>query len=67
MSRLTGDDAPRALNTLAREQMKLRLLADVRTDMTVCEIEGWGDQYKVTNGDVTVWLPGDHYLPVRAA
>ena len=41
MSRLTGDDAPRALNTLAREQMKLRLLADVRTDMTVCEIEGW--------------------------
>lgn len=30
-----------ALNRLAREQMKLKLLADIRIDMTVCEIEGW--------------------------
>lgn len=28
------------LNRLAREQMKLRLLADIRTDLAVCEIEG---------------------------
>lgn len=41
MIRLTGDDAPQALNRLAREQMKLRLLADIRTDLVVCEIEGW--------------------------
>ena len=30
-----------SLNRLAREQMKLRLLQDIRTDMMVCEIEGW--------------------------
>ena len=29
------------LTRLAREQFKLKLLADIRTDMTVCEIEGW--------------------------
>lgn len=28
------------LNRLAREQMKLRLLADIRTDLVVCELEG---------------------------
>lgn len=29
------------LNRLAREQMKLRLMQDIRTDLIVCEIEGW--------------------------
>lgn len=29
------------LNRLAREQMKLRLMQDIRTDLVVCEIEGW--------------------------
>ncbi len=29
------------LNRLAREQMKLKLLQDIRTDLIVCEIEGW--------------------------
>ena len=29
-----------ALNRLAREQMKTRLLADVAVDLTVCELEG---------------------------
>ncbi len=29
-----------ALNTLAREQMKLKLLCDIRIDLTVCELEG---------------------------
>lgn len=31
----------KALNRLAREQIKLRLLADIRFDLAVCEIEGW--------------------------
>jgi hypothetical protein len=38
---LTGDGAPEALNRLAREQMKVKLLADINVDLTVCEIEGW--------------------------
>ena len=29
------------LNRLAREQMKLKLLADIRMDLIICEIEGW--------------------------
>lgn len=41
MTRLTGDGAPRALNTLAREQAKHRLLVDIRTDLAACQIEGW--------------------------
>lgn len=31
-----------AFNRLAREKMKLRLLADIRMDLMVCELEGWG-------------------------
>jgi len=37
-------DAPatrRVFNRLAREKMKLRLLADIRMDLMVCELEGW--------------------------
>lgn len=37
-------DAPatrRAFNRLAREKMKLRLLADIRMDLMVCELEGY--------------------------
>lgn len=30
-----------AFNRRAREKMKLRLLADIRMDLMVCEIEGW--------------------------
>ena len=30
-----------SLNRLAREQMKLKLLEDIRMDLIVCEIEGW--------------------------
>ena len=29
-----------ALNTLAREQMKLRLMYDIRMDISVCQLEG---------------------------
>ena len=41
---LTGEGASRALNQLAREQMKLKLLADIRVDLVVCEIEGWNQR-----------------------
>ena len=30
-----------SLNRLAREQMKLKLMQDIRTDLMICEIEGW--------------------------
>jgi len=29
------------LNDLAREEMKLRLLQDIRFDLEVCRLEGW--------------------------
>lgn len=38
---LTGDGASYALNRLAREQIKTKLLADIRTDLMICELEGW--------------------------
>lgn len=31
----------RAVNELARERFKQRLLADILTDLMICEIEGW--------------------------
>lgn len=34
-------DTRRQLNTLAREQLKFKLLADIRIDLQICEIEGW--------------------------
>lgn len=33
-------DTALTLNRLGREQMKLRLLADIVVDLTVCELEG---------------------------
>lgn len=30
-----------AINRLAREQMKLKLLQDIRVDLMICEIEGY--------------------------
>lgn len=33
-------ECAKPLNRLAREQMKHRLLCDIRTDLVVCEIEG---------------------------
>lgn len=32
---------PKSVNRLARERMKLRLLADIRVDLEICAIEGW--------------------------
>lgn len=34
-------ECARALNTLAREQLKHRLLADIRIDIQICQLEGW--------------------------
>ena len=33
------DDVGIALNRLAREQMKLKLMNDIRTDIEVCKLE----------------------------
>ena len=33
-------DVGQALNKLAREQMKLRLMQDIRVDIEVCKLEG---------------------------
>lgn len=38
---MDNDGIGLALNTLAREQMIHRLLADIRVDLEVCRIEGW--------------------------
>lgn len=32
----------RTVNELARERFKLRLLNDIRCDLMICELEGWG-------------------------
>ena len=32
---------PKALQDLARHQMILRLLQDIKADLVVCELEGW--------------------------
>lgn len=32
---------PKLFNDLARKRFELRLLADIRFDLSVCEIEGW--------------------------
>lgn len=34
-------ECARALNTLAREQLKHRLLADIRIDIQICQLESW--------------------------
>lgn len=39
--KLEGKGAVQAFNRLAREQMKRRILADIRMDMLTCELEGW--------------------------
>ena len=38
---LSGIGAEKALNRLAREQMKHKLLLDIRADLLVCELNGW--------------------------
>lgn len=38
---ITDTNCAPSLNRLAREQMKLKLLEDIRMDLIICEIEGW--------------------------
>lgn len=38
---IKNKECARALNTLAREQLKTRLLADIRIDIQICQLEGW--------------------------
>lgn len=37
----SGKENAFALNRLAREQMKLKLMQDIRIDIEVCRLEGW--------------------------
>lgn len=37
----SSKEGPKALQRYCRESMKLRLLADIVQDMTVCRLEGW--------------------------
>jgi len=41
MSVVIPDEAVKPFNQLAREQMKFRLLKDIRMDLTICDLEGW--------------------------
>jgi len=38
---ILSKDAEKPFNQLAREQMKLRLLADIKMDLIIFELEGW--------------------------
>lgn len=35
------DETRQALQVLAREELKLRVLQDVLIDISVCQLEGW--------------------------
>ena len=39
---IPDEDTARALNDLARHTAIVRILNDIRMDMEICEIEGWG-------------------------
>lgn len=39
--KLEGEGAAKALNQLAREQIKEILLRDLTMDLMICKVEGW--------------------------
>lgn len=41
MAIVPNQETVERLNRLAREQMKQKLLNDILTDLTICEIECW--------------------------
>ena len=41
MMKINTQEKADAINRLAREQMKLKLLQDIRVDLMICEIEGY--------------------------
>jgi len=44
---LTESDR-KLINRVSREAMKLKLLTDIRTDLQICEIEGWNPKEYLT-------------------
>ena len=40
-SKYISKDISKKFNVLAREEMKLKLLADINIDLIICEIEWW--------------------------
>ena len=38
---IPDEKTAKALNNLARHEMMLKLLNDIRVDLIICEIEGW--------------------------
>lgn len=51
---LVGEGSARALNRLAREQLKTKILADIATDMQVCGLEGWDHSEHAHDLHVTI-------------
>ena len=41
MMKIDTQEKADTINRLAREQMKLKILQDIRVDLTICEIEGY--------------------------
>ena len=41
LSEKATEEEKKALQTLCREQLKIKILADIKQDITVCKIEGW--------------------------
>ena len=41
MMKIDTQEKVDAINRLAREHMKLKLLQDIRVDLMICEIEGY--------------------------
>ena len=41
MMKIDTQEKADAINRLAREQMKLKLLQDIRVDLMICQIEGY--------------------------
>lgn len=52
------EDERRKLNILAREQIKLKLLQDIRFDLEVCKLENWS--YKEFLNELKEMI--DHFL-----
>ena len=38
---IPDEETAKALNNIARHEMMLKLLNDIRVDLLICEIEGW--------------------------
>lgn len=38
---IPDEETAKTLNNLARHEMMLKLLNDIRVDLLICEIEGW--------------------------